>query len=154
MTTVGGNSPQWLVNRAASDIAAGTTVGDGHRRRRGHPFVPRSAGRRACPATSGTPALPPDPVVGDDLPGVGPAETAIGLMAPVHVYPLFESVVAARAGHDAREHRRRMGKLFAPFTEVAAANPYAWFPSALHRRGDRHPDSRTTASSASPTPSG
>ena len=48
-------------------------------------------------------------------------------MAPVHVYPLFESVVAARAGHDAPEHRRAMGALLAPFTEVAAANPYAWF---------------------------
>ena len=48
-------------------------------------------------------------------------------MAPVHIYPLFESVVAARAGRDASEHRRAMGVLLAPFTDVAAANPYAWF---------------------------
>jgi acetyl-CoA C-acetyltransferase len=48
----------------------------------------------------------------------------------VHVYPLFESVLAARAGHDAPAHRRAMGRLFAPFTEVAAGHPYAWFPTA------------------------
>jgi acetyl-CoA C-acetyltransferase len=59
---------------------------------------------------------------------------AIGLLAPVHVYPLFESVVAARLGHDADGHRRAMGQLMAPFTEVAAANPYAWFPQARSAR--------------------
>jgi acetyl-CoA C-acetyltransferase len=37
-------------------------------------------------------------------------------------------VVAARAGHDASEHRDALGKLMAPFTEVAAGHPYAWFP--------------------------
>jgi acetyl-CoA C-acetyltransferase len=61
---------------------------------------------------------------------VGPAEAAADLLLPVHVYPLFESVVAARAGHDAMAHRQAMGRLFAPFTEVAAGHPYAWFPTA------------------------
>lgn len=28
------------------------------------------------------------------------------------------------------EHRAALGELFAPMTEVAAANPYAWFPKA------------------------
>jgi acetyl-CoA C-acetyltransferase len=51
-------------------------------------------------------------------------------MAPVHVYPLFESVVAARAGHRAGQHRQAIGNLFAPFTEVAARHPMAWFPQA------------------------
>jgi len=73
--------------------------------------------------------LAPDPAVGDDLPGVGPAESAIGLLAPLHVYPLFESVVAARAGHTADQHRQAIGELFAPFTRVASTNPFAWFPT-------------------------
>ena len=75
--------------------------------------------------------LPADPIVGDGLPGFGPAESAIGLLVPIHIYPLFESVVAARHGHDAPGQRRAMGRLLAPFTEVAAANPYASFPEAL-----------------------
>ena len=66
--------------------------------------------------------------MGDDQPGIGPAESAIGLLLPVHVYPLFESVVAARLGHDGPTHRQAMGELFSPFTEVAATHPYAWFP--------------------------
>ncbi len=125
-TTIGGNSPQWLVNRAAGDIASGalsvTLIA-------GAEAIRSSRARRAAglPRDDGRTDLPADPVVGDDLPGVGPAEVAIGLLVPVHVYPLFESVVAARAGHDGPGHRRAMGELLAPFTEVAAANPYAWF---------------------------
>ncbi len=126
VTTIGGNSPQWLVSRAADEIARGrlsATVIAGSEAIRSS-RARRAEGRPHEPDTD----LPPDPLVGDDHPGVGPAESAIGLMAPMQIYPLFESVVAARAGHDAPARRRYIGRLFAPFTEVAAANPYAWFP--------------------------
>jgi acetyl-CoA C-acetyltransferase len=128
VTTIGGNTPQWLVNRAAADIAAGklsvTVIA-------GAEALRSSRARRAAGAAPpGVGELPPDPVVGDDHPGVGPAETAIGLFLPLHVYPMLESVVAARAGHNAAEHRRVLGELMAPFTDAAAAHPYAWFPEA------------------------
>ena len=130
VTTIGGNSPQWLVTRAAADIADGSLVATVIA---GAEALRSSRARRAAglPRDDGETGLAPDPVVGDDLPGIGPAEAAIGLMAPIHIYPLFESVLAARAGHDADRHRRTIGRLFAPFTEVAATNPYAWFPEAL-----------------------
>ena len=102
--------------------------------------------------TAGATHLPPDPVVGDDLPGVGPAESAIGLLLPVHVYPMFESVVAARAGHDAAMHRVAMGRLLAPFTDVAAANPLRLVPRGPDGGAIATPG-RTTGWSASPTPS-
>jgi acetyl-CoA C-acetyltransferase len=126
-TTIGGNSPQWLVNRAAAEIAAGTlsvTVIAGAEAIRSS----RLRHQLGQPRDNGDTTLAADPAVGDDLPGVGPAEAAIGLMAPVHVYPLFESVVAARAGHTAEQHRQAIGELFAPFTRVAGQNPFAWFP--------------------------
>jgi acetyl-CoA C-acetyltransferase len=129
MTTIGGNSPQWLVNRAAADITAGTlsvTVIAGAEAIRSS----RLRHKLGQPRDNGDTTLAPDPAVGDDLPGVGPAESAIGLMAPVHVYPMFESVVAARAGHTAGQHRQAIGELFAPFSRVASTNPYAWFPVA------------------------
>ncbi len=129
MTTIGGNSPQWLVNRAAADITAGSlsvTVIAGAEAIRSS----RLRHKRGEPRYNGDTALAPDPAVGDDLPGVGPAESAIGLMAPVHIYPMFESVVAARAGHTAEQHRQAIGELFAPFSRVASTNPYAWFPVA------------------------
>jgi acetyl-CoA C-acetyltransferase len=130
VTTIGGNSPQWLVNRAAADIAAGrlsVTLIAGAEAIRSS----RDRRHRGEPPALATSDLGPDPVVGDAQPGIGPAESAIGLVVPVHIYPLFESVVAARAGHSTPEHRAAIGHLFAPFTRVAAANPYAWFPQVL-----------------------
>jgi acetyl-CoA C-acetyltransferase len=126
VTTVGGNTPQWLVNRAASEIAAGTlsvTLVAGAE------AIRSSRARRAqgLSRDEGVADLAPDPVVGDDRPGFGPAELAIALLAPIHVYPLFENVLAARAGRDAGAQRTFIGELMAPFTRVAASHPYAWF---------------------------
>jgi len=140
VTTVGGNSPQWLVSRAASAIAAGelsvTLVA-------GAEAIRSSRARRAqgLPRDTGRGELAPDDVVGDDAPGFGPAELAVSLLAPVHVYPLFESVLAARAGRDAAAQRAVLGDLMAPFTRVAATHPCAWFPQA-----------RTPAEIATPSP--
>ncbi len=130
VTTVGGNSPQWLVSRAAAAIAAGELD------------VALIAGAEAqhsakAQGTGGSPhhddadavgdELPPDPVVGDDRVGVGTAELQVGLAAPVHVYALFESVIAHRAGRSSAEQRDVLGRLMAPFTEVAATQRAAWF---------------------------
>jgi acetyl-CoA C-acetyltransferase len=69
-----------------------------------------------------------DPVIGDDRAPVSPAEFQAGLLAPIHVYALFESVLARRAGRTYAEHRAALGQFMAPFTEVAATHGYAWFP--------------------------
>jgi acetyl-CoA C-acetyltransferase len=127
VSTIGGNTPQWLVNRASSDIAQGrlsaTLIA-------GAEAIRSSRARRTAglPHDPGATDLPADPVVGDDASGVGPAESAIGLLLPVHVYPMLESVLASRAGHDGPSHRRDMGRLLAPLTAVAADHPFAWFP--------------------------
>ncbi len=147
VTTIGGNSPQWLISRAADAIAAGdldsTLIvgaeaqhsarvqgsGAGFRRAHAEGAAAERAGSDPASAASddGDRDLPPDTVVGDVRPGIGGAEAAIGLMAPVHVYALFESAIAARAGRSAAEQRRALGELMAPFTSVAAAHPCAWF---------------------------
>ncbi len=126
VTTIGGNSPQWLVNRAAADIAAGSlsvTVIAGAEAIRSY----RGRHQAGLPRDDGDIARSPDSVIGDDLPGVGPAESAIGLVLPIHVYPLFENALAARCGRDSAAQRLAIGQLLAPFTLVAASNPYAWF---------------------------
>ena len=58
-----------------------------------------------------------------------PTETAHRLDMPIACYPVFENALRAKRGLDLAAHRQRMGRLMAPFTEVAAANPYAWFPT-------------------------
>jgi acetyl-CoA C-acetyltransferase len=48
-----------------------------------------------------------------------------GMGLPVHYYALIENYQAHELGHDLQQHRRHMAELMAPFSEVAAANPYS-----------------------------
>ena len=57
-------------------------------------------------------------------------EEALGIVRPIQFYPIIENAIRAGRGQTLTEHREYMGRLFAPFTEVAARNPYAWFPTA------------------------
>lgn len=121
--TVGGDSPAVLLTRAAADIAAG--------RLRATLIVGAEASwsprERPRPPGDSGPGRAPDTVVGTERDGISPVERAVRLGLPAHVYPMFDSVRAARAGVDLATHRRRLGELLAPFTHVAAAHPYAWF---------------------------
>jgi len=47
---------------------------------------------------------------------------------PINTYPLFENALRARAGRSIADHQAHLGRLFSPFTRVAADNPEAWFP--------------------------
>lgn len=125
-TTVGGNTPQWLVTRTAADIAEGklqaALLAGGEAlasiRRGGVGDDPD-----ADLAAEGR----PDPRIGTERFGLGPAETGIGLFLPIHVYPLFESAMAAAAGRSFEEQRRFIAEFMARATAVAAKHPYAWF---------------------------
>lgn len=55
---------------------------------------------------------------------------AHGLGAPIPLYALFENARRARRGTALDAYRREIGELFAPFSEVAAANPFAAAPVA------------------------
>ena len=57
-------------------------------------------------------------------------EMAHGVFLPVQTYPLFENAYRYTLGAGVEAHRRNMAKLFAPFSEVAARNPYAQFRHA------------------------
>ncbi|MBN6042172.1 crotonase/enoyl-CoA hydratase family protein [Amycolatopsis sp. 195334CR] len=72
----------------------------------------------------------PDRKIGQDRPANNEAETAVGLGAPIFVYPLLESALRGRAGTAPDEHRDRIAGLWSRFSQVAALNPYAWDPTA------------------------
>jgi len=64
--------------------------------------------------------------------GIGEAlasthEIAHGLIAPIQAYPLFENAIRKDRGRSVEEHLLAMGELFAPFTEVAANNPFSFY---------------------------
>lgn len=127
-TATGGNTPQWLVNRTAEEIA------------RGDAECVLLAGSEAlasmlAAATQGEmldwgddPGGAPTPI-GVEKPGVNETERRHLMFFPVNTYPLFENAIRGRLGRGVADHQLAMGKLFSKFTQVAADNPYAWFPT-------------------------
>ncbi len=140
-TTVGGNTPQWLVNETAAKIAGGRVrlallagaeaVRTVLRARRARHQLSWASGGDSSPT-----------VIGDARDGTSEHEVAHGLMLPTQIYPLFENALRARARHGVAEHQRRLGELCARLSAVAAENPHAWFHQA------RTADEIATVSSA------
>ena len=57
-----------------------------------------------------------------------PAEIAHQVWEAWLTFPLFDVARRARLGIGPDDYRRQLGDLMAPMTDVAAANPHAWFP--------------------------
>jgi acetyl-CoA C-acetyltransferase len=132
-TTPGGNTPQWLMNRACEDIARGeleTTLIVGAEATRsmrlrdpGRDFLAAATQDREEEAGS------QDPVVGASVRGMlGQAEIEAKLVRPADTYPIFENVLSTKLGTTFDEARARIAAFYQRGSEVAAAHPYAWFP--------------------------
>ena len=128
-SNLGGDSPQVLVSRLATQIARGeldvavicgaealATVGRAMRDGHELPWEPVDQGAE------------PTEVLGSDRGPATPEEAEANLIAPIVMYPLFENALWALEGTNLDEHRARLGELWAGFSRVAAANPYAWSP--------------------------
>lgn len=124
-TGMGGTMVQQLLNAAAGRILAGAAdlevvVGgealDTKRRM-------KAAGRR--PEWS---HRHPDPQGFPFEAPFHPAEVAHEVFAAWLTFAVRDIARRARRGTAPEDHRRDLGELLAPFTEVAAANPHAWFP--------------------------
>lgn len=126
---MGGNTPQQLVNLIAERVARGETelalavgaefLGSAMKRLiKGLGFADWHEDQD----------LPEPERVGDPRSGVSAYEARHGLNRPINIYPMFENALRARDHRSIADHQARLGRLFAPFTKVAAANPEAWFP--------------------------
>ncbi|WP_419927496.1 acetyl-CoA acetyltransferase [Candidatus Poriferisocius sp.] len=62
-------------------------------------------------------------------PMVSEIEERHQLTRPIQAYPLFENALRTAQGMTLAEHAQRLGEMMTEFTAVAAANPYAWFPT-------------------------
>lgn len=128
-TTVGGNTPQWLVAETAQKIADGRvrlallagaeTMRTVLRSQRTGTTLPWTT------APDGKPV-----VVGDRREGTNGNEMNHGMQMPTQVYPLFENALRAKRGQSLAEHRAALGTLCSGMSAVAAENPYAWFREA------------------------
>jgi acetyl-CoA C-acetyltransferase len=133
LTSIGGNSPQTVVNQTALAIAGGQL--DVALLAGAECIYTRIAARRDPdrPILSWTAQPPETPApipLGIDRPPVTEVEQARGLDRPISVYPLFENALRAVAGEGIDEHQVRVSEMWARFSEVAAGNPYAWSPRA------------------------
>jgi len=138
-TRVGGEMPLVLVNDLAQRIADGESevalaLG-------ANPLASMMKARKLgieldwLDRGEGEPEL-----MGSTEPGTHPRESQHGLSMPPEVYPLLEHALRARRGLSPEAHVAKLGALMEPFTRVAAANPYAWFPV------ERSAEELTTAS--------
>jgi acetyl-CoA C-acetyltransferase len=145
-TTIGGNTPQALVNRTAADVAAGRTslalvAG-------AEAMATLRRARKAKVRLAWSAETPGEPAsFGEGRDGTSATETDHGLFLPVQVYPLFENAIRARRARSIPEHQAHLGRLCSRLSEVAAGNEYAWFrerrsPEAIATPG---PDNRTIA---------
>src|ERR1700722_1796147 len=128
LEVVGGQGPQHLVNEFAHAIAAGEAqmvllVGSESISTVRH-LASRGETREWAETVEGDledRGFGGDGLLTRDLAGHG-ART------PIQVYALFENARRAQRGRDREAYRRDMAGLFAPFTDVAAANPHAMSP--------------------------
>ena len=126
VTTMGGNSPQTLVNTTALQIQRGEldlAVLTG-----GESWKTRARARKQG-VDLDWPVAPADSyptLLGEDLVMNHEAEIARGITMPVQVYPMFETAIRAAAGRSVDEHLERISGLWSRFSEVAASNPAAW----------------------------
>jgi acetyl-CoA C-acetyltransferase len=132
LTTVGGNAPQTLVNATAAEIQRGDL--DAVLVAGGECWRTRTRARRAgavLPWRTPPEGMRPSRTVGSDEPLSHPDELSLGIAMPVQIYPMFETALRAAAGEGLDDHQSRVADLWARFSAVAAANPFAWSRRAL-----------------------
>lgn len=129
-TSMGGNTPQSLVNRTAAEIQSGkldTVILAGGEAWRTRMRARKSNTDLPWPRTS---ADDVPTIIGTELEMNLQAEKDSGIYMPVQVYPMFETALRAAAGRTPEEHTRFLGQLWSGLSEVAAGNPYAWIQDA------------------------
>lgn len=126
-TTMGGNSTQSLINATAQEIQNGDydlvilCGGETSRTRK----RARNAGID-LPWPEVPENVAPTRVMGEELVMNHEYELSRRIVAPIQIYPIFETALRAKAGLSIEDHKLRLGRLWSKFSEVAATNPYAW----------------------------
>lgn len=129
-TTMGGNTPQSLINATALEIQNGSADivilcgGETSRTRKR---------ARAAGIDLPWPEVPedvtPTRILGEELVMNHEFELSRRIVAPIQVYPIFETALRAKSGRTIAEHNAHLGRLWSNFSKVAAHNPYAWIRS-------------------------
>jgi acetyl-CoA C-acetyltransferase len=121
---VGGNTPQMFVNVLAERIANGESdvaliVG-------GEALRTQARAEKAGMRLDWSEDAPSDPEpYGEETRYASEHEIRHGIALPTSVYPLFENAFGGAMSWSPLQHRAEIGHLMAPFSAVAAENPFA-----------------------------
>lgn len=128
---IGGNTPQYLVNHFAKELAQGS-----------HSAVLISGAELLASLFSafktggdisgwaGDQEEEPT-TLGVERDGLNEAEKQYSLYEPINTYPLFESSLRRHLGRSHSEHQTILAELCSSMSKVAADNPFAWERTAL-----------------------
>ena len=125
----GGNGPQYLVNRFAEAIAKGEC---------GFALIcgaeAMATGRKIVKSTGkqpewGEPSERDPAYLMEDFLTVSEHEKHHGMWRANGFYALCENAMRHHYNKSIEAHQLDIGRLFSRFTEVAAASPYAWYPT-------------------------
>jgi len=124
-SSIGGETPQRLVNETAQAIVGGRI--DIALLAGAEALESRRLARKLEAQLPWSQRGTPQRMDGDNRPGFNEVEARHGATMPTRVYPLFENAIRARLGLSIEAHQNRLGELCSRFAAVAANNPYAWF---------------------------
>jgi acetyl-CoA C-acetyltransferase len=130
ISTMGGNSPQSLVNATCADIQNGTL--DIALLSGAEAWKTRTRARNNDIELQWSPKegfSDPD-LIGSEFTMNLEAETERGIFMPVQVYPMFETAIRAASGLSPEDHLVRISEMWSRFSAVAASNEYAWLQDA------------------------
>src|SRR5213596_342926 len=125
-TTLGGNTPQSLVNHLCDEIAAGRTElalvagAEAWHTARALGRAGRPSGWAHRPASA--------PPWGDGRPGVSAHEARHGIGQPIVTYPMVENAFRAARRLSLEAHRRELAAFAARAAAIAAENRMVGFP--------------------------
>jgi len=126
VSSIGGNSPQTLVNKAAGMIARGEL--DRVLIAGGETYYPREK-KRSEEENALFKGLRGQ-YDHEDIIGSAETEMRHGISLPVHGFPLYETALWAESGLELRSYLRRVGHMWSRFSRVAENHPYAWTKTA------------------------
>jgi len=124
---IGGNTPQMLLNRLATEISQGEL--DVGILCGGETWYTRSSLKRSGDRPDWTVQdLSVKPTWdGDEKFVMGhPAEHARAIVQPTQAYPMFETALMHSSGLAPTEYLQNVAEMWAGFSDVAAGNEYAW----------------------------
>ena len=126
--TIGGNTPQYLVNHFAGTLARGehSVVLLTGAELLATLFSALRTGEDISDWSGETETEPT--TVGQEREGHNALEMAHGLYEPINTYPLFENSLRHHLGTSQEHHAAHIAEVCSRMSRVAASNPCAWKP--------------------------